>query len=260
MRGNAIELEITRWSACAPGLDDSSSWHAWANGEKSIRGPINTEVRFVERLLRRRLSPLNRMAFKVMAECMDGDESYPLIVFSSRYGEFSRAFEMLKDLARDEPISPKTFSLSVHNTASSLYQIMRQDNSHSTALSAGEASLEAGFLECWTLLKESAATSILLIYCDEVLPDMFSDQDTNVHDNAALALLLRLPLPLPRDDTEHSGLSLSWHVRAEKKCEAEETSNRSALRVLKMLLKGGDPIISNFGRLTWTWKYSASSA
>ena len=256
MRGNAVELAITGWSACAPGLDDSSSWHAWANGDKNIYGPINTEVRFVERLLRRRLSPLNRMAFKVMAECMDGENSRPLIVFSSRYGEFSRAFEMLKNLARDESISPKTFSLSVHNTASSLYQIMQQDNSHSTALSAGEASLEVGFLECWTLLKEAAATSTLLIYCDQTLPKMFSGQVTNVHDTAAFALLLRLP----REDSESSELSLSWHAPTERNSKAEETPDRSALRVLKLLLKGGDQISSDFGRLTWIWKYSGSPA
>lgn len=256
VRRNAIELEIKRWSAWAPGLEDTSSWRAWAAGAKTISGPIDPDVRFVERLLRRRLSPLNRMAFKVAADCEGDEDPRPLSVFCSRYGEFERAYEILNNLAKDEPVSPTTFSLSVHNTASSLYSIMRQDTAHSTALAAGEASLESGFLECWTLLKEGAANSVLLVYCDQVLPEMFADQETNVRDSAALALLLRLP----KENAETSKLGLSWSPsrawradRAERSRPTKGTDS-SALRVLKLLLKGGAPIASDFGRLTWSWK------
>ncbi|MBT4428776.1 MAG: 3-oxoacyl-ACP synthase [Rhodospirillaceae bacterium] len=246
---NSVELEVMRWSAWAPGLEDAPSWRAWAGGTKCISGEIKPDVRFVERLLRRRLSPLNRMAFRVAADCLEGDETHPHSVFCSRYGEFSRAFEILNNLVGEEPVSPMTFSLSVHNTASSLFSIMRQDTSHSTALAAGEASLEAGFLECWTLLKERVAPTALLVYCDQTLPEMFSTQENSVCDNAALAFLLRLP-----EVEESQALSLSWCSSRNNPSGVMRAADNSALRVLKLLLTGGEPIASNFGRLTWEWK------
>jgi len=265
VRRSAVELDIKRWSAWAPGLADGADWRAWSDGDKSIAGPIKPDVGFVERLLRRRLSPLNRMAFRVAANCLQGEDSRPLSIFCSRYGEFSRAFEILNNLASDEAVSPTTFSLSVHNTASSLFSIMQQDRAHSTALAGGEATLESAFLECWTLLQESAlpshskATSALLVYCDQILPEMFlGRRETAVNDNVALALLLGLPQRNEVDaenseNNESSGLRLSWQPSRVNSQAAVDDSDSSVLRVIKLLLKGGAPIASDFGRLTWTW-------
>ena len=85
---------------------------------------------------------------------------------------------------------------------------------------------------------------------------MFSGQETNVHDNAALALLLRLP----REAETTSALGLSWCGKRADDSGASKDSNRSALSVLKLLLKGGEPIVSDFGRLIWTWKYHGAPA
>jgi len=250
VRTDAIELEVKGWAACAPGLASHADWSAWADGNKQISGPISADVRFVERLLRRRLTPLNRMVFQVAAECLNGREDTPSVVFCSRYGEFLRAFEMFQNLAKEEPISPMTFSLSVHNTAISLLSIMQRDNAHATALAGGDATLETGFVESWTLLKERAASSVLLIYGDHVLPEMFSGQETNVHHNVALAFLFQLP----EETKKNTALGLSWQRAREGVSGAKNNSDRSPLRVLKLLLKGGDPIVSQFGRMMWVWK------
>lgn len=268
MRRSAIELDIKRWSAWAPGLEDGADWRAWADGDKIISGPIKPDVGFVERLLRRRLSPLNRMAFRVAANCLEGEQSQPLSIFCSRYGEFSRAFEILNDLASDEAVSPTTFSLSVHNTASSLFSIMQQNRAHSTALAGGETTLESAFLECWMLLQEHAAlqpdapTSALMVYCDQTLPEMFlARPETAGNDNVAVAFLLRLP---QRDaaSAEHDedgenkqspALNLSWRPSHDNPPGLAQDGVSSTLRLLRLLLKGGAPMVSNFGRLTWTW-------
>lgn len=192
------------------------------------------------------------MAFRVATDCLEGEDARPISVFCSRYGEFSRAFEILSDLARDEPVSPMAFSLSVHNTASSLFSIMREDTSHSTALAAGEATLEAGFLECWSLLQEDTAQTALLVYSDQVLPELYADQETTVSDSAALAFLLRLP----GGKQQAPALGLSWRSNRGAKAAVEN----SALRVLRLLLKGGDPIVLDTGRLTWTWSWHGSAA
>src|SRR3546814_7559850 len=53
------------------------------------------------------------------------------------------------------------FSLSVHNTVSSLFSIARGDRTHSTAMAAGASTLEGGFLEASGLLAEAPAASAL---------------------------------------------------------------------------------------------------
>jgi len=190
------------------------------------------------------------MVFKVAAECLEAEDISPVVVFCSRYGEFLKAFEMLENLAKDEPISPMTFSLSVHNTAISLLSIMRQDNSHATALAGGDATLETGFVESWALLKERAASSVLLIYCDHVLPEIYSGQTTNVDQNVALAFLFQLP----EERKENIRLGLSWSKGKSDDYQARMKIDRSPLRVLKLLLTGGEPINSQFGRIMWAWK------
>ena len=252
---SAVELEIVRWAAWAPGLEDRDGWRAWAEGDLAIGGPVAPDVRFVDRLLRRRLGPLSRMAFRVATDCLDGAEERPLSVFCSRYGEFSRAFEILGDLARDEPVSPMSFSLSVHNTASSQFSILREDRSHSTALAAGEASLEAGFLECWTLLADDAAPSALLVYGDQVLPEAYAGQATTVAENIAAALWLRQP----RDGGGGARLALSWSP-SRRGTAAADGGDGSVLGLLRLLLKGGAPIELDAGRLIWTWSYDGPPA
>lgn len=252
---NTVALDVKSWSAWAPGLEDRSSWRAWADGAIGISGDTNPDVRFVDRLLRRRLGRLSRMAFRVASDCIDDEEVPPLGVFCSRYGEFSRAFEMLSDLAREEPVSPATFSLSVHNTTSSLFSIMRQDTSHSTALAAGEATLEAGFLECWTLLKDRAAQATLLVYSDQVLPDVYAEQTSNVSSDIALALLLQLP----PEEEEANVLGLSWRPNRNE-CATGDVADNSAMGILRLLLKGGDPILMDSGRLTWVWSCDGTAA
>src|SRR3546814_2016240 len=137
-----------------------ASWHEWAAGKKSIAGPADPDVSFVKPLLRRRLSPLNRMAFYVASSCMPEGET-PFCIFCSRYGEYARAFEILNSMAGGEPVSPNAFSLSVHNTVSSLFSIARGDRTHSTAMAAGASTLEGGFLEASGLLAEAPAASAL---------------------------------------------------------------------------------------------------
>src|SRR3546814_2251732 len=100
---DSAALAVSCWAAYAPGLPDRASWHEWAAGKKSIAGPADPDVSFVKPLLRRRLSPLNRMAFYVASSCMPEGET-PFCIFCSRYGEYARAFEILNSMAEGEQI------------------------------------------------------------------------------------------------------------------------------------------------------------
>ena len=245
---NSTELAVSCWAAWAPGLHDRAGWEAWAAGDREISGPVDPDVSFVKPLLRRRLSPLNRMAFHVASACLPEGEA-PFCIFCSRYGEYARAFEILNSMAEGEPVSPNSFSLSVHNTVASLFSISREDRTHSTALAAGEATLEAGFLEACGLLAEAPQASALLVYYDEPLPSFYVGTADAIQVSAALAVLLRRPRPSPPRETI---LRLAWRARPESEARGPKPVNPT-LRLAKLLTEAEAQSEFSDGRLTWTW-------
>jgi hypothetical protein len=179
----------------------------------------------------------------------------PVCIFCSRYGEYARAFEILNSLAAEEPVSPNSFSLSVHNTASSLFSIMRKDRTHSTSIAAGEATLEAGFIEAQSLLTETPGARALLVYYDEPLPSFYESHTGAGGVSAALGLLLRLP---GQDVPEAPALQLSW-APSEAKDGREGTPIHPVLRLAKLLTGTRFSDCMDDGRLRWTWSRHAAS-
>lgn len=252
---DSVELVVKSYSAWAPGLVDEPSWQAWAQGSLALEASaVPPTVRFVEPLLRRRLSPLSRMAFQVARDCLEENDHSAICIYCSRYGEFARAYELLCCLARGEPLSPNTFSLSVHNTSSSLFSIWREDRAHSTTIAAGEATLEAGYIEAWSMLSDGAASTALVVYCDQPLPAAYASQPTSVDDNCAVALLLRLP----DEEESDSRLRLSWQP-TDGGADAKRDGGSSALDVMKLLLAGGKPVTLESDRLSWTWSLCSAA-
>jgi hypothetical protein len=217
-------------------------------GKQAISGPVAPDVQFVAPMARRRLSGLSRMAFRVAVDCLADEQDSVAYVFCSRYGEYNRCYGILTDLAKGDPASAAAFSNSVHNTAASLFAIERQDHAQSTAIAGGEATLEAGFMEAWCLLSDGIASSVLVVYHDEPLPELYLGQPTTVMNSAAFAMLLRLP----ERGRDAPNLQLSWRTQSEMPAGPCTVSD-PALQVLRLLLKGGDPINLATERLIWTW-------
>lgn len=249
---SSAELAVSRWAAWAPGLTDQESWVAWAKGSRQISGPVNPDVSFVKPLLRRRLSPLNRMAFNVAWRCLPEGQA-PFCIFCSRYGEFARAFDILRAMSEGEPVSPNTFSLSVHNTVSSQFSIARGDRTHSTAVAAGASTLEAGFIEASGLLAESPEASALLVYFDEPLPDLYAGQAEAVRVSAALAILLQRPQRAEDDPV----LRLTWQA-SDNQAAASDRPLNPALRLVRLLTEVETQGEIDDGRLLWTWSWHAA--
>ena len=255
VQDNSVNLAVAQWSAWAPGLADHASWRDWAMGKRAIEGEGDPDVSFVKPLLRRRLSSLNRMAFHVAWRCLP-EGTPPICIFCSRYGEYARAFEILTCLATEEPISPNTFSLSVHNTTSSLFSIMRQDRTHSTSVAAGAATLETGFLEAQSLLTETPEASALLVYYDEPLPALYEGHAAAIQVSAALGLLLRLPRP---DAPAETTLRLSWQASGDNERQ-EKAAAHPVLRLARLLTEAGSEDKLDDGRLAWTWSRHVAAA
>jgi hypothetical protein len=229
-------------------VTDEAAWHSWAEGKTAINGPVAPDVQFVAPLARRRLSGLSRMVFRTAVDCLTGEEGPVSYVFCSRWGEYNRSFGILTGLANGEPASAAAFANSVHNASASLFAIEKQDHSQSTALAGGAATLEAGFIESWSQLSDHLASTVLLIYHDEPLPELYRGQPSTVRNSAAFAMLLRLPQP----GRAAIDLRLSWGAQEEIPA-APCTASDPALQVLGLLLKGGDPVVLNTERLVWSW-------
>jgi hypothetical protein len=142
------------------------------------------------------------MAFSVGWPLAEGRPDLPL-VFISRHGETPRTFEILKDLAADQPLSPTQFSLSVHNAVIGLWSIMRNETSEMTALAATGDGLEHGVLEAAALLNEGAP-AVLLVITEEQPPQVYAPWVDDVPFPYAMGLLLtrgddwQLALSTPR--------------------------------------------------------------
>ncbi|MBH3406525.1 beta-ketoacyl synthase chain length factor [Pseudomonas glycinae] len=237
---SVINFNIAQWRAWAPGLDSVEAWQAWSRQpvvlESSDAAP---DVSFLPAMQRRRLSRLARMAFSVGWPLADGRENLPL-VFVSRHGETPRTFEILSDLANDQPLSPTQFSLSVHNAIIGLWSIMRGETSEMTALAAAGDGLEHGLLEAATLLNEGAP-AVLLVITEEQPPEAYSTWIDDVPFPYAVGLLLT-----PGTD---------WRLTLNSAPEARsKTQWPHALNLLRTLLDQQSHCQHAWKNRVWTWQ------
>ncbi|WP_122664186.1 beta-ketoacyl synthase chain length factor [Pseudomonas viridiflava] len=184
-----ITFNIAQWRAWAPGLTQVDDWQQWSQHPMPLQSSDEApDVSFLPAMQRRRLGRLARMAFAVGWPLAEGYERLPL-VFVSRHGETPRTFEILRDVAASQPLSPTQFSLSVHNAVIGLWSIMRGETSEMTALAAAGDGLEHGAFEAAALLAEGAP-AVLLIVTEEQPPHAYSDWIDDVPFPYAVGLLL----------------------------------------------------------------------
>lgn len=184
-----ITFNIAQWRAWAPGLASVEDWQQWSLAPRPLPDHDESpDVSFLPAMQRRRLGRMARMAFAVGWPLAQDHEQLPL-VFVSRHGETPRTFEILRDLAAGEPLSPTQFSLSVHNAVIGLWSIMRGSTCEMTALAAAGDGLEHGVFEAATLLAEGAA-AVLLIITEERPPEAYAQWIDDVPFPYAVGLLL----------------------------------------------------------------------
>lgn len=94
------------------------------------------------------------------------------VVFASRHGETQRSLTLIHELQKEGNVSPQSFSLSVHNATAGLYTIARTCHANVTALAGGNATGAALLSEAFSLLTDGAP-SVLVVACDELLPDCY---------------------------------------------------------------------------------------
>ena len=118
------------------------------------------DVGFVPPLVRRRLSPLQKIYF-ALAESL-GASAVEGAVFASRDGEDSLTRRIVDEFRGDGTVSPHRFSASVYNAAPGLWSISTKNRAPYTAIAAGEDSIECAVLEAL-----GARTPALCVYAEE---------------------------------------------------------------------------------------------
>ena len=103
------------------------------------------DVAFVPPLLRRRLSPLQKIFFHLAH--LEGTSAPANIVFATRDGEDTLTRRIVEDFQADGSVSPQRFSTSVYNAAPGLWSVLAHDRSAYTAVAAGEDTIECGLIE-----------------------------------------------------------------------------------------------------------------
>lgn len=164
-----LSCHIQNWAAWAPGLETNDDWLAYAKHPASI--PNDTTVPDLSHLppmFRRRLSQLSKLSIHVALQLTK--ESIPTI-FSSRFGQIITTSNLLTKLHASETLSPAAFSMSVHNTTSGLNSIATKNTATSTAISGGQATLEATLTEAYGLLLDHP--EVLVIIGEEKVPESY---------------------------------------------------------------------------------------
>lgn len=230
-------FNIDKWRAWAPGLDSTDDWQTWQQNPVRVADDgQQPDVSFLPALQRRRLSRLARMAFHVAWPLAEAAGPMPL-VFASRHGETPRTLTIIGDLARNEPLSPTQFSLSVHNAIIGLWSILRGDTSEMTALAAEGDGLEQALLEASTLLGEGAP-AVLLVIAEETPPALYGPYIDDVPFPYAVALQLTPGHNCQLQLSQGSGPRAAWP---------------HALELLRALTGGTDSLQHHWKRRQWNW-------
>jgi len=234
-----IQFEIDQWQAWAPGLASVDDWAQWARAPFRMEaGDQMPDVTFLPPMQRRRLSRLARMAFAVATPLAEGRPPMPL-VYASRHGETPRTFAILNDLARQEPLSPTQFSLSVHNAIIGLWSILQRDTSEMTALAAEGDGLEHAVLEAGLLLAEGAP-AVLVVIAEDQPPAAYEPWIDDVQFPYAVALLIK-----PGN---------AWQLSLEAGESVETSIWPHALDLVRMLLNGEPSRQHHWKRRRWNWQ------
>ena len=177
---------------CGIGLWTPGYDRPWAWCQQKVDPTVEKpEAAFLEGPLRRRATPLTRMAVDVLHQAVihaDRDLASIQTVWATAHGEHTPAIKLLEMMHRGEgKLSPTHFHNSVHNTASGYASIAWGNVAPSTTLTGGSELVASALLEAWCLL-ESSGRDVALVLADEPLQPPFERADA--HTPLAIALLL----------------------------------------------------------------------
>jgi hypothetical protein len=145
---------------------------------------------------RRRLNGLSKMAMHTSLNCLEHAEysaQETLTLFASQHGELNRTVTIISDITNTQEISPKDFSLSVHNASLGLFSIFNKNTNPGTSVAAGTNTFGFALLEAYNLLTRFPDKKVLLTCFDLQVAPPFDALQTQIDPSYSISLLLSLP-------------------------------------------------------------------
>jgi len=124
------------------------------------------------------------------------NEHIPL-VFASRHGDVELTLSLLQSIANNEPLSPTSFSLAVHNAISGFFQLHAKIEVKRRAISATENLIPFALLEAATQLQDNK--QVLCIICESPIPEFIQ----TICFFAPLSYAIAMVLSREEGDTFH---------------------------------------------------------
>ena len=150
---------VLRWSAWAPGIETPDAWRAWCAAPVPLPTTGHPEARFLPAMLRRRCSPLTRIALTAAWGCVDeGQLGRVRTVFASRHGSVNESIEMIEQVVHRQKISPAQFSHTVHNAQAGLFSLAAQNRAASCSIAGRDDTFACGWLEVLLLHLDDRTT------------------------------------------------------------------------------------------------------
>ncbi|ACV27980.1 beta-ketoacyl synthase chain length factor [Kangiella koreensis] len=145
---------------------------------------------------RRRLSGLSKLAMHSSLSCLEQYNFNPeqlMTVFASQHGELNRTIRIVKSMFEQQEVSPKDFSLSVHNASLGLFSIFTGNKHPGTSIAADSNTFGYALLECYNQLQRFPNSQVLLTCFDLKVEPPFSELQGSLYPSYSLSLLLSQP-------------------------------------------------------------------
>lgn len=107
----------------------------------------NLDLSSIPMNMRRKLSPVGKIAMSTMLDCYGENSDDIKLVYASRYGELERVVKLIKQEHEENEISPIGFSFSVHNSTVGLFSLLKKIYSSYNSIAGGEESFSVGLLD-----------------------------------------------------------------------------------------------------------------
>lgn len=145
---------------------------------------------------RRRLSGLSKIAMHSTLCCLEQSDftpEQPITVFASQHGELNRTTNIVESMLHQLAVSPKDFSLSVHNASLGLYSIFTGNKNPGTSIAAESNTFGYALLESYLQLQRFPDSQVLLTCFDLQVGAPFSELQQKLYPSYSLSLLLTKP-------------------------------------------------------------------
>ncbi|WP_328188628.1 beta-ketoacyl synthase chain length factor [Marinobacter sp. OP 3.4] len=240
---HTYHLTLHHWAAFSPDRKEPGEWASWAAGPSRAPScpaePYKPDLPGVPPMLRRRLSGMGKAALWCAGQVLDANTGPEPVtsIFCSQHGEVSRTVALLKELAEQSPLSPASFSLSVHNAIGGIHSIAGGVEHSITAIAGGPDSPFSALLEAWSQLRfrqlkgEASERALCVIYDDE-LPMEVADAEARQGDVQAMALLVSCG-DVP---TEGNTLTFSFTLAPGVEAEEDPSADVATDTLLKFVL------------------------